>query len=137
MDKLEALRVVRKIANFSRQSWPEDKIQDWVTAIEPWDQALTLKALEMHVLTKKLDSLAELRETYTGLVKRRQEEAPAIERGRAGEDEIQRVKASIQAFLASRPDLKRSYDKAKGEPTSPGSARRMAQEPRRAPEDSF
>ena len=119
MEKLDALRVVRKIANFSRQAWPEDKIHDWVEVIEQWDRDLALRALEMHVLNKKLDSLSDLRDTYQGLVKRRQEETPAVERGRAGEDEVRRVKASIQAFLAAHPDLKRSYYRAREADASP------------------
>lgn len=113
MELHEAVKIARRCANFSTYRWEEERIQDWVSAIVKWDRDLTLKALESHVLAKKLDSLSELRDTYQGLVKRRQEEAPQIERGRAGEDEVRRVKASIQQFLAAHPNLKRSYDRAR------------------------
>ena len=119
MELHEAVKIARRCANFSTYRWDEEKIQDWVSVIVKWDRDLTLKALESHVLAKKLDSLSELRDTYQGLAKRRQEETPAVERGRAGEDEIQRVKASIQAFLAAHPDLKRSYYRAREADASP------------------
>ena len=119
MELHEAVKIARRCANFSTYRWDEEKIQDWVSVIVKWDRDLTLKALESHVLAKKLDSLSELRDTYQGLAKRRQEAIPAVGRGRAGEDEVRRVKASIQQFLAAHPDLKRSYDRAREADASP------------------
>jgi hypothetical protein len=131
MELHEAVKIARRCANFSTYRWDEEKIQDWVSVLVRWDRDITLKVLESHVLAKKLDNLADLRETYNGLAKRAQENTPQLERGRPGEDEMVRVRDMLGQFRRGHPLIW-----PKGEPTSPGSAPRMAQEPRRAPEDS-
>ena len=118
MELHEAVKIVRRCANFSTYKWDEDKIQDWVSVVVRWDRDLTLKALETHVLAKKLDNLADLRATYEGFSKRAAESRPQLERGRPDADEMMRVKDMLAQFRREHPKLW-SSTKANGAPAVP------------------